>query len=150
MNKIFLLLLMLTIGCASPGTVGVDPAKGLLDPVTGRVDGYIAINPDGIDPARLAEYNAAKVVVASLPANERVKAAGSWLAVQAICNLHDELVSADANIKEPHKSTYLRSTTILRRIYAEAFAAEGAATQPSATSSPAVLEVPLPDKGDKR
>lgn len=143
--SLFLLLgalpLSAPLGCASPGTVGVKPSQSLIKPVAERVDAYVLVRPDCLSTPQKAQYEAAKASIGSLPSDSRVAAATAWLSVQTICDIHDTLVKADANFRdgeEPWKS-YLRSTEILRRMYAAAFAAAGVKTpesKPTPVSTP--------------
>lgn len=117
---------LLSTSCAAPGTVGASPAKGLLEPVVARCDGYVATRTD-IPKENVDAYVAAKAVVNALPSDKRVAAAQSWLSVSYISDFHDACVNSDANLDEVHKTTYLRSTALLRKMYLEAFKAEGRA-----------------------
>jgi hypothetical protein len=142
MKKILLVLfsfLFLAVGCAAPGTVGVTPAKGLLAPVIERCDAYIALYPEALEAAQVEQYKAAKVAIGDMEPDTRVEAAVSWTAVNYICAIHDAFVSADTKVDEVHRSTYLRSTVLLRKMYQEAFKAKGA-VPPVAESQSTSLE----------
>jgi len=121
----FAIALALLSGCATPGTVGKAPTEGLLVPVIARADAYIVVLPDALTASEKGQYEAAKALLSSLPNDKRIAAAQSWFAVDYICTVHDAFVQADGALKEPHKSTYLRSTQLLRKLYEEAFKADG-------------------------
>lgn len=139
MRKLLLSLLLLlgfAGACAGPGTVGVAPAKGLLEPVLERCDAYILVTPDALSVEQKPQYQAAKDTVLGLKGS-RVDAAASWIAVNYICDVHDAFVKADSNLKDPHLSTYLRSTELLRKMYREAYKAAGKPVPAGGSQSPA-------------
>ena len=130
MKKFLLSLMVMALGCASAGTVGTKASEGLLEPVIRRTDAYLEVSPD-YPQADRAAYEAAKITVRNTYAEERTAASASYLAVEKICAVHDAFVTADTKLQEMHRSTYLRSTALLRRMYGEALGArEGPASRP--------------------
>lgn len=147
MNKIisFLLACLVVLtSCAAPGTVAVKPAKAGLAYVIERADAYAVVFPDSLSAVEQAEYAAAKEVVAALPDSGRVDAAGSWVAISKICEVHDKLLKADPKYvpdTEPW-ATYLRTTALLRKQSLEAFRAKGVSPP---ESRPEALRQDCPD-----
>ena len=121
----FVLVLALA-GCASPGTVDREAVEGLLRPVMVRTNAYAATSPILITQAEAAAYKLAVQKLSELAHEEdrRVPAAESADHVEVVCTIHDVYVTQDTELDEFHRQQYLRSTEILRRIYAAAKTAD--------------------------
>jgi len=147
--KVLVLTTLVLFGCAAPGTVGTKASGGLLTPIIERTDAYILLAWDQLPEVTKEAYKAAKQTVTATYADERIAAATSWLSVEYICQVHDTFVNADVSLKEPHKSTYLRSTALIRRLYLEAFKAAGRAPPVGVAESQPATPFLCPDRSCK-
>ena len=112
-------VLALFASCSTVGSVDSELTIRNLDIITTRTLRYIDADPNAPDGLRLqiAQSDAALRVMAQQ--GERVPAMAAKARVDAICDVHDRYVTADAALDPIRKGHYLRTTQLFRQVYAE-------------------------------
>lgn len=143
-----LLALCFALACGTPGTVSSPATSGLTEPVLERTDAYIAATADQIPADSKAAYlDARSKVTAAIAGGKRTDAVAVQPYINFICDIHDGYVLMDQTLSEDRRKDYTRSTSILRRMYAEAVGAkeslEGPKVEPlPSTPGPTVPTFP--------
>jgi len=107
--------------CISPGTVSSEVTGDLLGHILTRTQQYL----QG-DPVALATLNSrADRITAAAGASEYINAPALNRDVDFICTLHDQWVLQDPLLDPEMARVYLRSSSILRRLFATASAPDG-------------------------